>query len=327
MKKNVTDNLFNELRAMLVHAAGQGQAIPPTIVTFVHFFDEKLNRQSDGNEQPLEPEDLIRLSTYYNQMSQLIYPSKPNSVLLMQKHASGLFGFLGPILLVRQLTLLAMLFLISTVTLVLSKEVNHVTLNQGLLESSGGVLLLNLLFLLSCAGLGATFSCLHQLFRFINSNTYDPKFDASYWLKVIMGLMSGLMISELIPISTLEAGSSSSVQDLDKPLMALMGGFSSNIIYSVLSRLLVLVEQLFGASEYMPEQKQNSQENKQLSNNEFISFAEMDLEAELKIREDLEKLNSATKEQDSTLPEEQNKTTKPVAARPAKAAKPAELVS
>ena len=239
MEDNVTSKLLKELQAMVMFAAEHGQSYPPEIMAFIHRVERKIN----GSEQ-LQDDELTNLSAYHSHMSDIVAPAKPNSIYLMQQPATGFFKFLGPVNLVKHLTLMSLMFLLAVVFLALSDEVNHTTINQGIFESSGFVLLLNLVFLLCCAGLGATFSCLHQLFNYISTNTYDPRFNATYWIKIIMGLISGLLISELIPLDSLS--SDTPAGDLDKPLMALLGGFSSDLPYRILSRLLDLVEQAFG---------------------------------------------------------------------------------
>jgi len=250
-----THILLNELKAMLVYATGQGRSLPAGVVAYVHVLEKKLAQENRADLVQTEAsmvtaEELVQLAAYHRQMAESVKPAKPNSIHLVQQESLGAFKFLGPIALVRQLTVLALFFLVSTVLLALSSEVNRTTINQGIFESSGVVLLLNLLFLLCCAGLGATFSSLHQLFYYINSTTYDPKFNATYWIKIMMGLMSGLMIAELMPLDTLNSGAAGDIEDLDKPLIALLGGFSSDLLYRILSRILATVEQLFGKTEF-----------------------------------------------------------------------------
>lgn len=44
----------------------------------------------------------------------------------------------------------------------------------------------------------------------------------------MMGLISGLIMAELIPRDGFGSGANSHVYDLNKPLIALLGGFSSD---------------------------------------------------------------------------------------------------
>jgi len=252
MHESVTFKLLDELKAMLIYAAGNGLAIPPDIMTCVNKLEDKVTSQVKDEVVEFTEEELQQLTAFHTQMADAVSPAKPNSIRQVQLKTTGILKFLGPVALVRQLTFLACFFLASTVLLALSESVNDISINQGLFDSSGITLLLNLLFLLSCAGLGATFSCLHQLFYYINNTTYDPKFNATYWIKIMMGVMSGLMLSELLPLDNLATDSASSIDDLDKPLIAMLGGFSSDLLYKILSRLLELVEQMFGSADFKP---------------------------------------------------------------------------
>lgn len=252
MHETVALNLLEELRAMIVYTADNGDPLPAGIMPCVHNLERKLANPRNPEVGPITPDELQELSTWHGQLASLVAPATPHTIHLMQQPASGAFKFLGPIGLVKQLSLLSMFFLASTVLLALSDNVNSATIDQGIFRSSGLVLLLNLLFLLTCAGLGATFAALHQLFGYINTSTYHPKYDATYWIKIMMGLISGLMLSELIPINEIGANVDSQFHDLGKPLIALLGGFSADLPYRILSRLLEIVEQMFGKTLTKP---------------------------------------------------------------------------
>lgn len=60
-------------------------------------------------------------------------------------------------------------------------------------------------------------------------------------------------MAELIPLDSF-ADQDSPIRDLDKPLIALLGGFSSDLPYRILSRLLEVTEQLFGKNLSKPPQ-------------------------------------------------------------------------
>ena len=85
-------------------------------------------------------------------------------------------------------------------------------------------------------------SALFTAYRYISEGTYDPKYESTYWLRFILGLMAGLLLPALIPIGG-QAGDST----LTKPLLALLGGFSAAMLYRVLERLVNTVESLVQA--------------------------------------------------------------------------------
>jgi hypothetical protein len=119
-------------------------------------------------------------------------------------------------------------------------------------------LLFNLLFLLSAAGLGACFAGLFLANRYIANNTFDPKYEASYWIRIVLGLMAGIILAELIPLDLLggtgslaaasgtgaEHTTASAVNTLGKPVLALLGGFSAAAVYRVISKIVDALESL-----------------------------------------------------------------------------------
>jgi len=107
------------------------------------------------------------------------------------------------------------------------------------------VLLFNLLFLIAAAGLGASFQALFQANRYVVAGTFDPKYESSYWIKFVLGLLAGLLLAELVPLGTGEATESKGIMGgLGKPALAILGGFSAALIYRVINRLITAVESL-----------------------------------------------------------------------------------
>jgi hypothetical protein len=129
------------------------------------------------------------------------------------------------------------ILLVAFVLLAMSPDVN--TRSGDPLTSSGVELLLNELFFITLGGLGAAFSALFTAYRYISDGTYDPKYESTYWLRFILGLMAGLLLPALIPI-----GGGADDNALTKPLLALLGGFSAAMLYRLLERLVNTVESL-----------------------------------------------------------------------------------
>ncbi|AOT08537.1 hypothetical protein S4054249_12060 [Pseudoalteromonas luteoviolacea] len=233
--------------------------MPSYIPNTVYQLQNKQEMNEGENYSLMLEHELTALTKCHKELSLLVYPAKPLTLAIMDKESTSVswLRFLGPVKLVRHMSLLALFFLISIIALSISPEVNQKTINEGLFNSEGRVLLLNQLFLLCCAGLGATFACLHKSRSFIRMCNYDPKFDSTYWSMVIMGFMAGLMIAELIPTQEITQNHSS-LGDFHKPLAALLGGFSADVIYSVLSRLVEVVNQLMGSTDQKTKEKVKS---------------------------------------------------------------------
>lgn len=241
--------LIDEIDAMVQFAAGTGIAVPPEVVVQLYQVQQKQPLSDAGEtDNSYTEQDLTDLSLHHAAMAELVAPAQPKSIRIMQDESDnrGWLFFLGPVALMRRLSLSAVCFLLMIIGTSVSPLVNRVSINEGLFDSAGLTLLLNQLFLLSCAGLGATFAALNQLNQFIKQGTYEPKFDSSYWARIIMGLMSGLIISELLPLNTLDLQKATGIEDFDKPLAALLGGFAADMLYRILSRMVELVNQLFG---------------------------------------------------------------------------------
>ncbi|WP_145925017.1 hypothetical protein [Pseudoalteromonas luteoviolacea] len=258
-KKDFVSHLLTECDVMIRYASGEGKTMPSYIPNTVYQLQNKQEMNEGENYSLMLEHELTALTKCHKELSLLVYPAKPLTLAIMDKESTSVswLRFLGPVKLVRHMSLLALFFLISIIALSISPEVNQKTINEGLFNSEGRVLLLNQLFLLCCAGLGATFACLHKSRSFIRMCNYDPKFDSTYWSMVIMGFMAGLMIAELIPTQEITQNHSS-LGDFHKPLAALLGGFSADVIYSVLSRLVEVVNQLMGSTDQKTKEKVKS---------------------------------------------------------------------
>lgn len=109
------------------------------------------------------------------------------------------------------------------------------------LRSSGIPLLLNLLFYIAAAGLGASFTALFTANQYIVKGTFEPKYDPSYWIRFILGLIAGMVLAAILPINQKLSGG---LQAMGRPLLAMLGGFSSSLLYEVLTRVSEAVESL-----------------------------------------------------------------------------------
>ena len=108
-------------------------------------------------------------------------------------------------------------------------------LRQGFVNLSGIDLVLVELFLICCAGIGAVFANLYKINRYVGKGIWDDKYHATYWTTLIMGLMSGIVIAELIPIDAA----------FGKPLVALLGGFAGDLVYNILREIVRRIEAPF----------------------------------------------------------------------------------
>lgn len=136
--------------------------------------------------------------------------------------------------------------------------------------TSGGIpLLLNLLFFLSAAGLGASFSALYKANTYIANGTFDPTYHSSYWIRFFLGLIAGLMLSVLISKDAFKGGAGVVTlfdPGIIHPLLAMLGGFSADLLHTVLNRLVEAVESLFRGSTKSVIAYQLQEEKSRLTN-------------------------------------------------------------
>lgn len=247
-KPSLAKQGYLECEAMAKYALASGhkvsgallqqlQELQPTIHSDIKLTDNTTMRQ---------------LAECHARLSRLIAPATPRTILLLDSETeqAGFLRFLGPVPLIRQMMLAAVVSLIALICLTLSPEVNGSKANSDILVGSGIPLLLNELFLLSAAALGASFSALFIANRYIQEGTFDPKYNISYWIRFVLGLIAGFILATLIDLDALQKvsegnGGTGSSNAFARPLLAMIGGFSAAVVYRILSRLAETVESLF----------------------------------------------------------------------------------
>ena len=239
---------FLECEAMAKHALASGHKVSGGLLQQLNELEQSIH----GDADPTDNTVMRQLGDCHARLSRLIAPATPRTILLLdsQTEQAGFLRFLGPVPLIRQMMLAALVSLIALICLTLSPEVNGSKANSDILVGSGLPLLLNELFLLSAAALGASFSALFIANRYIQEGTFDPKFNISYWIRFVLGLIAGFILATLIDLDALQKvgegnGSSSTSNAFARPLLAMIGGFSAAVVYRILSRLAETVESLF----------------------------------------------------------------------------------
>jgi hypothetical protein len=256
---SVRSRLVDECEAMARHALGSGKAPPSWVLeaieraraetdrrasVILQAIKEPQNGEASGPDRPrLTPtpgpaDGLDELVRAHTTLSRLVSPATPRGLLLLSKgHREGRLKALGPVRLIRQMLVVVIVMLVMFVVLAISPDVNSTS--GDIFKSSGIPLLFNELFYIAAGGLGAAFYALFTAYRYIAEGTYDTKYESSYWIRFILGLIAGVLLPSLIPISS--NGGASSVR---RPLLALLGGFSAALLYRILQRFVQTVEAL-----------------------------------------------------------------------------------
>jgi len=231
-----------ECQAMVRYILQQGLAVAPELVARLATLGA-ISAAARRAGTPLDPHTIFALTDIHGKLTSAVAPATPLGIVLLdpQRLAGQRFTWLGPVPLIRMLTVAALSFLLAVMLTGLSSEVSSKNIALGMLESDGAILLSNLLFLLCCAGLGASFAALFHAHRYIANSSYDPKYDASYCARLILGVIAGLFLSELLPAKLFDG---SAMADFGKPALAILGGFSSTAVYHVLQRLIETLDAL-----------------------------------------------------------------------------------
>lgn len=193
---------------------------------------------------------LSQVNAIHCQLAAKVAPALPASILLIESemvkttpfnYYLGL-KFLGPIKLVRAMMGAAIVMLIAFIWLGCLPQVNAANLTVDIYALSGKDLLYNLLFLLTSAGIGASFAALFDIRPYIAARTYDTVYATDYWIRFTLGIISGLMLAELVPLDSVAEGSS--MAKFSRPVLAMLGGFSVQVVYRVLQRFVQTLETL-----------------------------------------------------------------------------------
>lgn len=225
ISQEVVNQLSYDINIMLTHASRNGIMINTDVNSLIE--------NSSVN-------DLILA---YNLLCKNVAPATPKSIEYTQEiiNKGKSNSNFNKIPLVRNLILIALFFLFSYVLLGYSTDVNNKVLDGGVLTNSGAPLLIYLGYLTSISGLGVLFYLLKTTRTSIVKNTLIPEESFNYFSQIILGVIGGLFISEIISIYAFSGDNSL----FNKSALALLGGFSSDAIFSVLKGLIDRLKSLF----------------------------------------------------------------------------------
>jgi hypothetical protein len=223
------EQLLRASEAMVRYAFASGLTVPEPVADVVH-------RASSGASPP----DVRALTRAHNELVRIVAPATPRTILVVAEGRQSALSMLGPVRLVRQMLVVVIVLMVLFLLLASSQDVTETS--GDFFHSAGTTVLVNGLFYLAAGGLGAAFSALFTAQRYIKDGLYDPKYESTYWLRFILGLMAGLLLPALVPLA--DDGEAGAVT---RPVLALLGGFSASVLYRILDRLVSTVETLVRA--------------------------------------------------------------------------------
>ncbi|NQZ12671.1 MAG: hypothetical protein HRT35_36430 [Algicola sp.] len=196
----------------------------------------------------------VNLAAIHNRLSELVSPAKPETIVLMadEKAKASPFLFLGSVPLIRRMMLMAITSLLLLITLSLSPYINNENMVASMFDMKGTELLFVQSILMASAAIGASFAALFKANSYVTDGSYDPKYESSYWVRFVVGLIAGIILTQLIPINldavadAAGASTGTSAGGVShaalRITMALVGGFSANLVYKVLDRIVETVQ-------------------------------------------------------------------------------------
>ena len=188
-------------------------------------------------------------------LSKLIAPARGATLVLLadQKRRHPILYALGPVPQVRWMLTTAVLSLLLLLGIALSGDVNAENVSKGLLNLAGLQLAKIEMFLVAAAAVGATLANLKLLNRYISNCTYDPRYDSSYWTRLVMGLISGVILSQvvfsaLVGHDSTAAGNAgnNALLGFGQPILAILGGFSADLVHDILTHLITVIGNTLG---------------------------------------------------------------------------------
>ncbi|NER13709.1 hypothetical protein GWK08_09685 [Leptobacterium flavescens] len=214
--------------------------------TITHYAMYTGKKISDEVGQLIHSEYTSDLVKAYNMVCDALLPATPQTIMYISRYyeSKKKFYIFSPIPLVRNFMIVAILAVLSLMVTGLSSEVNAVELSKGILENDGKILMLNLLFLSSASVTGASFFLLSKLIREVKDATLSPEDSTYYWIMLLMGMLSGIILSEGVSVNQVVLDDSIEVNRL---LFAILGGFSSEIVYRILQSIMEKVQSLIAA--------------------------------------------------------------------------------
>ena len=247
------DNLVEQINVMVEFATGNGYDIPPNLLKQRAMLAVK-------DQVGFEETELEELATIHQQLNRIVAPATPQTLILLadERKRGAFLSSIALIPIVRHIIMVSLFFLTMFIVIGQLDMVNQANLKAGILGNQGLVAVVILFYLVSCAGLGACFTALYRLKEFLTESNFDPRYNSTYWVSILLGVISGLFISELLyttlvgaatlgdlPDATTPGDSPNRFIEMGKPALALLGGFSANMVYKMLQRIVDSIESLF----------------------------------------------------------------------------------
>jgi hypothetical protein len=231
--------LTADIIAMTRFAASGGSTAPVDPAT-----GELIDRLAEGRPR-LSTAELLEV---HGALKQLVAPATPAGVRMHCKMRCASGPLLGPHAAIRRLSLANGLFMLVFFATSLSPLVNNETIHLSIYDQSGLPLLFKFMLITSVAAIGAIFAVLFEVWEDIRDCRFDPVMESSYWLQIGLGIVAGIVLTEIVQTGAPAPGETS----IKEPLIALAGGFSAGLLHVILSRVVKTIRNFFVPADAKP---------------------------------------------------------------------------
>lgn len=244
---DLRNQIYMECKSMAGFALAKGKSVPVNAITNIESFEAP--HSTEAGDIVLKAADISALIDAHDLLARLIEPATPQTILLLdrEQETGRLLNFLGPVSLVRELMLATVVSLFIFIALMASPYISGESLTEEVLSADGIEQLVRLVFYVGAAGLGASFAALYKANSYISKGTYDPCYQSSYWIRFLLGLIAGLLLAVLISEESVKADGMLS-RGVVRPLLAILGGFSADLLYTFLNKMVETFKSLFEGS-------------------------------------------------------------------------------
>ncbi len=257
----VTYELWRECFAMAGFALERGKTPDPFDLEVIEEFSAKDTADIAGDRSALE-----RLVTAHKRLSKLVSPAIPKTLVLLSnldgqssqaradddqrrgdvragtpERRQDAFSWLGYVRVARMMLGMAVGLLPLFVALALYKGTS-LDSGDGLFVGGFQDRAATAIYLMAASALGASFGALFKVRKYVERLNYDDRYESSYWVRFVLGLVAGLVLP--VVLSRLLPDGDTQQFRITIPILALVGGFSSDLVYRILKRVIDAVETL-----------------------------------------------------------------------------------
>jgi hypothetical protein len=219
--QGLSEILLEQNKAMAAYALSIGLALPPEIAVLE------------------TKQDLQALSALHAKLTSLVEPATPDVITELYRRGevegTGTNRFVLWMFLAGAVSLALFVLGIALAISSAGGGANPALSNRLVDLTSWNEILVKLAYVLGAAGIGAAFSTLFQINSYAVRKAFNKAYESVYWVKFGLGLIAGLLLVEF-----LEVGGGFGVGTL-----ALVGGFTSTVVYRMLKRLIDALESIF----------------------------------------------------------------------------------